>query len=144
MNKDQLAALTDCCTEGDNPCCDDGLTEEQRPSIEHCGHVRPIGSPLCYQCILALTALADARLEVARLTEERDLTIRIATVENELRREAEAACVEGNKVLDRQRVDIRRLMEAFGPKVSCRECTALIRNGHYPDCQWGLLLAEME
>ena len=85
------------------------LTEEQR--IYH-------GNLDAYhidyeEALEALTALADARLEVARLTEERDEAVRIATAEHNLRREADAACVEGSKVLAQQREDIRRLSEAL-------------------------------
>jgi len=66
--------------------------------------------------------LADCEAEVARLTEERDEVVRVAIAENGLRREADAACIEGNKVLDQQREDIRRLIEALSRAVPCPDC----------------------
>jgi len=41
--------------------------------VEHCGHQRPVGSPLCYDCI------DDLQAQVERLTEERDTHYEIAT-----------------------------------------------------------------
>jgi len=45
---------TDCCAD-EGPCCQEIMTEEDREDVvEHCGHLRPVGSPLCTDCMLVL------------------------------------------------------------------------------------------
>src|SRR3990167_7253442 len=89
------------------------LTEEQREWLEWAAGEVVAHRDWADRTVLALAALADARLEVARLTEERD----------RFQREAARPCWGEDEqgvsrphaeLLDRQREDIRRLVEELG------------------------------
>ena len=115
MNESQLAALTDS---------ERRVLGLQKPYV------------LRDWLVDVLTALADARLEVARLTEERDaLAAAIGAAESNV---AQIARAEAER--DRQREDIRRLMEALDDEHIASGCDDSLGSV----CATSLLLAEMK
>lgn len=60
---------TDCCN--GPQCCSPPIEEGE--GLEHCGHLRPVGSPRCYSCIVELETEQD-ELEQKILRMEKDET----------------------------------------------------------------------
>jgi len=106
LNKEQLAVLTDAERRGPYGCeCGHSLgSHTNDEACKGCPCPRFVGG---LDASELQTALADARLEVARLTEERERTMQcfeISSIANDT--------LLGDS--DQQREDIRRLMEGLG------------------------------